>query len=261
MAIEDKKIASETFWLNIAAESIYTTFEKRAAGVKNLKEVIAWAFAIFSATGFVGSVFGKAIENFNDKSLWCFGIAFFLLTFGYVFAGQAQYPVIKTYHPNDVSDISKAFGEAVKTQSKYFGIAAATTMLGFFFVAMAILFLFKHAKEKPKPEIKEAIIIPLLVKTSVVKKGDTCFIPVTVMTKPDANDVSISISAFKGDKDSVLLNGTFETDTSGRVFISHPIVPATANVYDSFKVKVGINTTDAGVLIERFSSQKVGKKK
>jgi hypothetical protein len=257
MALADKNIANEAFWLNMAVENIYSSFVKRATSVKNLKEVITWTFTIFTGAGFVGSIFGTSIKNYNQTSLVLFALAFFLLTLAYVLAGQAQYPVSRTFHPNDVSDISNAFGAAVKIQTNYFRLAAGTTMAGFFFIALAILFLFYHAKEAP--ETKKISVNPLLLTTSVEKKGEKYFIPVTIMTDRDKNPVSVSISAVKDKAEMLLLDNSYLTDTSGRAFISYA-VPDSIRAYDSFKVKVGISDKTADTLPERFTSLKIGKK-
>jgi len=264
MAIEDKKIASETFWLNIAAENIYSSFEKRATSVGNLKKVIEWAFAIFTTTGFVGGTFGVTITGFNIISLVSFGIAFCLLVIAYVLAGKAHYPVAKTYHPNDVADISKAFGEAVAEQTKQFKRASGVTILGFFFLAFGILFLFRYAKQQPSPPVK-VIINPLLIKAGIEKRNDSVFIPVTAMAEKDTslkntnNTVILSISAIRNGKDFSLCNNPYKLDTAGRFFYSYQ-VPDSAKAYDTFLVRVGVSRVMGDVTTERFTSVKVIKK-
>ncbi len=115
MAIESTNIVSEKFWLNLAAEQIYSSFEKRAASVKSLQTIILWTYGLFTASGFVSSIF-KDISAFPDCSLILFGIAFFLLTFAYALSNEAQYPVTSSFHPNDTVAIAESFSAAVKKQ-------------------------------------------------------------------------------------------------------------------------------------------------
>ena len=253
MAITDKHIAGETFWLNIAAENIYSTFEKRATSVKNLKLVIEWAFRLFLTGGFVLSIFGS-IENFNLISLVLFGIAFFFLTASYALASQAQYPVTKEYHPNDVSDISIAFSSAVKTQADFFKWAAGMTLTGFFFLALAILFLFYKAK-KP-PEVVKITVNPLLLRTSIEKKEGNYFIPVSIMTLPDSK-IDLTITGVKDGENNVLYTQPFLADTTGRISYSYPL---TTKEFDTFFVRAGIQESEAETTIERFTTVKIIRK-
>jgi hypothetical protein len=264
MAITDKYIANETFWLNIAAENIYSSFEKRAASVSYLKKVIEWAFAIFTTTGFVGGTFGVSINGFSIISLVCFGFAFSFLVFAYVLAGKAQYPVAKTYHPNDVADISKAFGQAVTEQTKQFKIASKVTIWGFLFLAFGVLFMFWHANQPPcKP--KEVMINPLILKAGIEKRNDSVFIPVTAMAAKDTslkdtnNIITLYISVIRKEKDSIICNKPYKLDTAGHFFYSY-LVPDSVKACDTFIVKVGVSSVIGNVTTERFNSVKVIKK-
>lgn len=188
----------------------------------------------------------------------------FLLVIAYVLAGKAQYPVAKTYHPNDVADISKAFREAVAEQTKQFKRAAGVTMLGFFFLAVGILFLFCHAKEQP-PKPKEVMINPLILKAGIEKRNDSVFIPVTAIAAKDTNlkdtnnIITLSIAAIRKGKDSTLCNMPYKLDTASRFFYSY-LVPDSVKACDTFLVKVGVSSVKGDVTTERFTSVKVIKK-
>ncbi len=238
MAVENENIVSEKFWLNLAAENIYNSFEKRVASVTRLKEVIVWAFTLFTTGGFVIGVFGK-VSEFPYYSLYLFGAGFALLTLAYVLAGEAQYPVTQQYHPNDTEGIARVFSAAVNKQSAFFKLAAGITFLGFLAIAFAILFLFSDAK-KPVTVVKSEMY-PLTVITSLQKKDSLYAIPLTVMTLPKA-EVYVSIRAGK-EKEKLLFNEVYKADTTGRLYQSFTV----SEDSELYWIKAGIrpvNKTD-----------------
>lgn len=220
MATTEPTMVSEKFWLNLAAQSITTSFEKRAAGAKRLKDLITWAYGLLAATGIIGSIFGE-VKTFPIESLIAFGVGYALLTIAYGLAGEAEYPVTKNYHPNDTEAIANAFSEAVKYQTNYFKAAAVVAFAGLAGIAFAILFLFFSAKEKA-PVAKEELY-PIVVNSSVIRTNDSLLkIPVTIMTVPVADTVSIAILSGKN-KEIVLFKEAYKTDTAGRIYTVCPV--------------------------------------
>ncbi len=220
MATTEPTLVSEKFWLNLAAESITTSFEKRTAGAKRLKDLVTWAYGLLAATGVIGSLFGE-VKTFPIESLIFFGAGYALLTIAYGLAGEAEYPVTRNYHPNDMEAIANAFSEAVKYQTKYFKAAAVVGFAGLASISFAILFLFFSAKEKA-PVVKEELY-PMVVNSSVIRINDSLLkIPVTIMTVPGADTVSISILSGKN-KELVLFKEAFKTDTAGRLYTACPV--------------------------------------
>jgi hypothetical protein len=250
MADTDPKIVSEKFWLTLAAESISTSFDKRAASAKKLKELLTWAFGLLALTGFVGSIFG-GVKNFPLVSLIFFGVGYALLTIAHVVAGEAEYPITQKFHPNDTEDIARAFSASVKHQSAFFKWATGITFLGFLCIAMAILFLFFKAREKS--EVKKEDLYPLTVNASVIKVNDsTLKIPVTVMTLPVTDTVDISILYGK-QKDTLLFKEAYKTDTTGHIYVSCMVkVKKTDSSY--LWIRAGIKIPDKTDTLEKYKT-------
>ncbi len=248
MADTELKIVSERFWLNMAAESISSSFEKRAASAKKLKELLIWAFGLLALTGFVGSIFG-GVKTFPLVSLIFFGIGYALLTIAHVLAGEAEYPVTQKFHPNDTEDIAKAFSVAVKQQSAFFKWATGITFLGFLCIAMAILFLFFKVLEKPV--VKKEDLYPLTVNASVIKVNDsTLKVPVTIITVPVIDTVDIAIFYGKN-KETLLFNEAYKTDTAGRIYTSCQVKIKKTDV-NFVWLRTGIKIPDKTDVLEKY---------
>ncbi|OOQ58796.1 hypothetical protein [Mucilaginibacter pedocola] len=221
MAINDKNMAGGDFWCNVAAESIYTSADRRAKAADSLKTVITWAFGVFSTGGFAVSLFGS-IKEFNGSALICLGVAFFLLTIAYCVANMAQYPVSETYNAQDPVEITIAFSKAVKHQATVFNTAVIISSSGFFFFALGLLLQFTHVKSNP-PKIP--LPAPFTLNTSIQLKDGKMYIPVTVRAgKNDSVNVAIynSTPPKVGKVAAVLLFSVIlKPDTAGIVYYSY----------------------------------------
>lgn len=219
MPIDGKIKPNEDFWQNLASESIYNSAEKIAGASTALKTVITWAFGIFSVGGFSLTVFGNLLKDYNWWALIIFGIAFFLLTIAYALASQAQYPIAKKYNDAVPAEIKAAFSEVVSTQSKFFKTASTVTILGVFLIALGILIQFGNIKKSGAVKTE-----PLsYLKTGVEKRGDSVFIPVTLVDKAKT---AVALSFFHTGikKDSLLYSGVYYTDAAGRLYYSYRII-------------------------------------
>jgi len=222
MAIADTNSAGDSpFWLNLAAEQVYGSGEKRENSVKGLTTVILWTFGLFASGGML-SIFG-GIKELDFWALVSFGIAFFFLSLAYMLANRALYPVAKELNPAEVSSVKKAFSEAVIKQTERFKWAAGFTAMGFFFLAGGILLAFWTAKKT----CTEKPVTQLYVKTGVEKINDTAFIPVTILNKEKS---TVVLSFFDTDvkkdsliKDTLLYSGIYYTDSTGRFYYSYKV--------------------------------------
>jgi len=259
MSISDQNKTDANFWCNFSAEQVYNSSERRAKSVEALKAVIVWAFALFSVGGFVVTLFGS-LKDYSVYGLICFGIAFFMLTLSYHLAGKAQYPVMKNYVQDDPSEIADAFNEAVEKQTGAFKRAAATTAVGFFFLALGILIQFGSVK-KEQAQIVQPVTVAI-VKTGVEKRSDSIFVPVTVQWKKNAPIYLsyVKLEALKENgaiqqKETPIYSQIFYADSLGRLFHSHLFLPK-----DSIKnlvVKAGVLQQNADTLYERIISIKI----
>jgi hypothetical protein len=218
MAIENKNIAADNFWLNIAAENIYASFEKRKKSVEDLNKVILWAFGVFTAGGF-GLIFFKNLKDLNVISLWCFGFAYFFLVFAYLISNSAQYPIATNYNPLSVLEIQNTFEKAVIEQAKRFTLASILTFVGFGFLAFAILNAFISSKFEA---VKIVALPGLSLKTDIVFIGDSAFVPLAVNTKKNSQ-VTISI-LYGVDRAKLLFSRPFLTDSSGKLSYTYPLI-------------------------------------
>jgi hypothetical protein len=240
MAVESTNIVSEKFWLNLAAEQIYSTFEKRAASVKSLQTIILWTYGLFTASGFVSSIF-KDVSAFPDSSLFLFGGAFFLLTIAYALSNEAQNPVTSKFHPNDTVGIANSFSTAVKKQADYFKWASGITLLGFFLFALALLFLFKDkadAKKKVKDEIKTSATVKIGIEQ---KETLNKIIPVTISTGK-GKLIQITIQD-ESKSNELILDSVFYADAKGNFYASFPV--ATTKDIKNLLVKATIKQSDS----------------
>jgi hypothetical protein len=231
MSIADKNMADEDFWCNLAAESIYSSADRRSKSVEALKGVITWAFGLFTTGGFFLGLFGK-INDTNPVALVSLGIGFSLLTIAYSQAYKAQYPVPETFRPLVPEDVLNAFKSAVVAQSKLFKQAVTITSAGITFIAIGILIAFGTIKPSTPPKMT-APPSGLVIRTGVEKKGGLVYVPVIMMGKPnDLVDLSlINTTPISGAKDSAktgrLLSGLpMYADTAGRLYYSFSFKPA-----------------------------------
>ncbi len=222
MAISDTNKANEDFWCNIAAESIYGSSERRAKSVDSLKTLITWAFGLFSTGGFAFTLFGN-IKDFDGYALINFGIAFFLLTIAYSVANMAQYPVAETYRPSEPVAIANSFSRAVKKQMRIFNVAVGVVSLGFFFFALGLLLQFANVRKNASPKI--SVTPGLMLNTSVLKKGGTIYIPMTIRAgKNDSVDIKICNNATSKQKDTIpkiLFTASLRADSNGMLYYSY----------------------------------------
>lgn len=257
MAYSDDNIVSEKFWLNLAGESIQSSFDKRSASSVKLKAVIQWVIGLFTTSGFVLSIF-KDVSKFSCPTLWLLGIGFALLTIAYAMAGVAEYPVTKTFHPNDTEEIAASFSSAVKKQSFYFQAASIITMTAFTLIAIAILLLFRTKESKVIPPLPPDAY-PLHTAASISKRADSSYaIALTALTLP-ATPVEITVEGSK-EKASVLkyeeLAGfPLITDTSGKVYGSIKVPGG----YESYRLQLGITITNKDTVIQKSKSIKLSK--
>lgn len=224
MAIQDTNTAgADSFWLNLTAESIYTSSDKREKSVKDLNSLILWTFGLFAAgTGGFLSIFG-GIKDFDQYALISFAIAFFFLCLAYFCSNRALYPVAKTLHPADVASIKTAFTETTKKQIQRFQWASGFAAFGFFCLASGIFFQF-WSLSKPKTQTPATV---LSFNTKVEKRGDSTFIPVTIMERSKQSvDLSFidnsSLDSSLNNK-KILFNRVFLTDTTGRLYYSYHV--------------------------------------
>ena len=247
------------FWANMAAEHIYTTAERRVTSAKTLETIILWAFGFFSVGGFALRLFGT-LKEFNDWALICFGVCFFLLVLAYYYAGKSQFPDSQTFRMGDIQQIATAFSDSAKTQTSVFKTATALTGVAFFFLALGLLILFGTVKEEEKVVTRQ--LQQPVIKTGVEKRNDSLFLPITIQWR---NDEPVHLSILKSEIvkvgtatstiESRLYGGTFYTDTSGRIYYSHLILPK-----DSVKnvvIRTIVSQKVADTLSERISSIKL----
>jgi hypothetical protein len=242
MAINDTNIANDNFWLNMAAESAYSSSEKRTKSVESLKAIIIWAFALFSAGGFAFTLFGS-LKEFDTYALLCFGAAFFLLTIAYVQAGRAQYPVAQSYNPLAPAEIKTAISEVVKTQANRFKWASGITSVAFFFLATGFLVEFGTVKNKKtetaRPEKS------FFVKTGLEKRNDSVYVPVTVMAKKNATVMLTFIKSAAGaveDPKNTQVSGIFYADSTGNFYHTYATAKDSAkNIFVKVTVIQSVN--------------------
>jgi len=223
MAINDEVTpGSDSFWLNMSAESIYNSFAKREASVKSLITIILWTFGLFAAgTGGFLSIFG-GIKDFDGWALFALGIAFFFLCLAYFFANRALYPIASLFRPAEVKGFQEAFSETTKTQTERFRTASGFTAAGFFFLAFGIFLQFRSLS-KPKPVCN---IPTISLQASIEKRGDSVNVPVTAMSKGrQAVELyfynSTNIDSITNNIKKLIFNRVFKTDSLGRLYYSY----------------------------------------
>lgn len=220
MAITDKNLASENFWLNIAAESIYDTYNRRAKAVENLQKLIAWGLGLFTTGSFLIFFFPKA-EGLSDQTFRYFCIAIALLVLGYFLASVSGFPLPSKYNPNDPVDIKKKFVRGVVISSITFSFSIVFVFAGFLFIATGIFQQGGTPRAKAAAPKKE-----LQVVASLQVHADSTYIPVVVNHAPSLQ-ARIIIRAYKSgyqvsktNPEVVLENGLFLADSAGHVAIS-----------------------------------------
>jgi hypothetical protein len=211
----------DRFWLNLAAETIYGSPQKREDSVKGLTSLIVWTFGLFAAgTGGFLSIFG-GIRDFSFNTLIAFSFAFFFLCLAYYLANRALYPVAKSLIPADVSSIKTAFSETTTKQTVRFQWASCFTAIGFFCLAAGIFFQFWSLSKPIHPKLSPEYYM----NTKVERRGDSIFIPVTIVNnKTHAVELSIinnsNLDSISNNK-KILFKRVFLTDTAGRLYYSY----------------------------------------
>lgn len=227
MAIGDKNNSTNPdFWMNLAAEHIYNSADRRTASVEALKAVILWAFGIFSAGGFTLTMFG-ALKDFDTYALYSFGIAFFLLTSAYYIASEAQFPRVEKFKLGEPGKIADAYSNTVKSQSAIFKVASAITGIAFFFLAAGLLIEFYTIKNNNQQQTIVSTNDPF-IKAGVENRGNLTYIPVSIEWKKNepVQLTYIKTTSKKGSniiQETTLFNQVFYTDTLGRIFHSYPL--------------------------------------
>lgn len=233
MAINDKNVVNELFWVNYAAEKIYDSFATRAKAVENLQLFVKWIFSLFTAGGFVLVFFGKG--EFNCTTLVLFGIGFVLLIFSYFFSTESGYPVTKKVQPNEAAAIQKAYSEALQVSDGLFRKANNTCILGVFLMGIGTLIQFSQTKKPPGngPVVKQPMI---QLSAYLQGNGDEKLIPFTIKSDKNAT-IAVRVSTgdnfipsegpFQSDADA-LFTRNFITDTAG-ICVSSFSVPKSVN--------------------------------
>lgn|GEM_PF-3621789 len=179
MAINDKNIVSDQFWVNLVAEQIYSVFDRQAKAVETLQKLIMWAFSLFSGTGIVFTFYAKPAE-YNPTAIVLFGVAFAVLVLAYFVATQSSFPIARGVRPNEPANIATVHSDTVKFNNRIFRFASFLTFFGFFLIAVGILVQFNPKKEAPKslPELQ--------FTAKIVEKDTVVFISVTASYMKDS---------------------------------------------------------------------------
>jgi hypothetical protein len=143
MAISDKNIVSDNFWLNLGAEQVYGTLAARSAATDRLQKNIVWVFSIYTSIAIAGVVFSKK-EDWNTYTLVSFGLAFLFLTISYWLASLSTFSHPESFYGSDVKSITTAFNNAIKSGNSYFNWATALCSAGVFFYSAALFLLFAY---------------------------------------------------------------------------------------------------------------------
>lgn len=219
MAINETNITSDNFWLNMAAEAVYSAAQKRSKSVENLKTAISWGFGLFSISGFVIALFGP-VKEYDSKALICFGIAFAMLTVAYIVASNAEFPVMESFNTNVTDEIKNAFSETVKKQTEIFKWAAGVAAVAFFLIVAGILVQTTFKKEILKPVIIK--MPPAFIKAGFEKNGKVNTIPVTIMADK-TQPITLSFINATKNPNNLLFEETYYTDSIGRLYYSYKI--------------------------------------
>jgi len=144
MAINDKNIIKDDFWLNIAAEEVYDSFKTRNDAIERLQKLVVWIIGIYSSVSIASVLYAKP-ENWNQTVLVLFGTAFIFLIAGYVTSTIASMPHGKPFFANEVSDIRDAYNRAIRCSKRYLTSSISLIVIGsgFYGVAIFLLFSFK----------------------------------------------------------------------------------------------------------------------
>ena len=162
MAIGDKNLTDDTFWLNMGAEVIYGSLQARKDAVDRLQKTIAWVFGVYTSISFATVLFGDK-KTWDIVALVIFGFAFFFLIVAYWLATLAAFPTLEDFFSNAVDSIKPALAKALKNNSEYFNWAVITSGIGTFLYSIAVLTQFSAAAwHKPKVIIAD---LPITVKT------------------------------------------------------------------------------------------------
>lgn len=258
MGIADQNIAKDSFWLNIAAEMIYTSHNKHTRAVEGLQTVIKWAFTLFTTGGVVLFFFPKA-SDFGWLTLVLFGVAIALLAIGYFVSANSGFPDPTTFNPLVVDEVKSAYSSSISHAATKFLFAVAFTFAGFLSLAVGILFQFAHGR----PEVPPQVGVPLLTIKTGVERGTNGFvIPVTIGYLKDQR-VDVSIRGYKdeaGFKSSPTRSTTvgevvMYADTTGFCFSLHAI-PSDSLQYFRIGIKAQVPDKDSGVI--RYQSLETG---
>lgn len=141
MAVNDENQVSETFWLNIAAEQVYSTPANRNAAVERLQKTIVWVFGVYTSITVAGLLFAKS-DAWNGWSLVFFGLAFFLLTVAYRVATMATFPVPESFYAEEAASVRDGFNKAISESNTRFEEAVGLCFTGVIFYSLAIFSLF-----------------------------------------------------------------------------------------------------------------------
>jgi hypothetical protein len=220
MPINDTNISNDDFWLNIAAESIYNTYEKRIKAIENLQKLIGWATGLFSTSSFLFYFFPKA-GGLEGKALYFFYLAIAFLVVGYFFSSASGFPSPSKYNPNDPNEIKDKFSKSVVTSTILFNISVLFVFAGFLCIALGIIKQVAPAERQAIAEKKE-----IKVMADLEVRGDSTFIPVLIENATSLKARAIvrgfktSFIASKTNPVILVENGLYPADTLGRVFLS-----------------------------------------
>lgn len=258
MAIADRNITKDDFWLNIAAEIIYSSYEKHTKAVEGLQSLIKWVFGLFT-TGSALLFFFPQANDFGSQSLTLFGLAFGVLTIGYFFATKSGFPLPVVFNSQEVESIKKSHNDMITAASKIFFRAVVMTFIGFLLLAMGILVQF-GSSTLSKKNASTFSLLPA-ISTGIEVKDGVRYIPITVTDSPSVR-LSIIVRGFKEDptkarktiSESIIADEIIYASKDGYSFTSyivendslnHFIVEVTndKNRNDSTTVKLSISTS------------------
>lgn len=255
MAITDQNLASENFWLNIAAESIYDTYNRRAKAVENLQKLIAWGMGLFTTGSFLIYFFPKA-DGLSQQTFQYFCIAIGMLVLGYFLASVSGFPLPSKYNANDPADIKIKFTRGVIISSVTFSFSILFVFAGFLFIALGIFQQGSTPRTTPAEPKKE-----LQVAASLQTHADSTYLPV-IISHTKAAYARIIIRAYKSgyqvsktNLETVLENGLFPADSSGHIAVSRYVGNASLRF---FSVTVNIpEAAQNGLTVQRVFTKKL----